>query len=338
MMPSLLTIIVPVYNAEKTIGRAIKSVLNQSLQNFELILINDGSKDNSLQVMNKIAKDDSRIKIFDLPNSGVSNARNYGLQQAKGLYTTFLDADDYYVKNAFDEIFNDISEETQLIIFEYNVESEYKSSRRLPNSESTYFSNEKSFRCYAVSLIMNEMINAPWNKVYLTTYLKENQIVFDPTLNIGEDLKFNLTVIREVSYVKIINKALVNYCVKKDEGLVSRFRINRLETRYKLIGEIKELLTYWELYTENKLMVDQMLIRDIMGYFMDFYKTSCNLSYSEKLKQINDVINRNEVKELTIKKQNKDITTKLIKLILRTNNSVFILLSAKIFNKRRAIR
>ncbi|QKE74328.1 glycosyltransferase family 2 protein [Arthrobacter citreus] len=337
-MPSLLTIIVPVYNAEKTIGRAIKSVLNQSLQNFELILINDGSKDNSLQVMNKIAKDDSRIKIFDLTNSGVSNARNYGLQQAKGLYTTFLDADDYYVKNAFDEIFNDISEETQLIIFGYNVESEYKSSRRLPNSESTYFSNEKSFRCYAVSLIMNEMINAPWNKVYLTTYLKENQIVFDPTLNIGEDLKFNLTVIREVSYVKIINKALVNYCVKKDEGLVSRFRINRLETRYKLIGEIKELLTYWELYTENKLMVDQMLIRDIMGYFMDFYKTSCNLSYSEKLKQINDVINRNEVKELTIKKQNKDITTKLIKLILRTNNSVFILLSAKIFNKRRAIR
>ncbi|WP_129689738.1 glycosyltransferase family 2 protein [Gottfriedia acidiceleris] len=339
MEPPLLTIIVPVYNAEKTIVRAINSIIKQSFQDFELILINDGSKDNSLQRMNEIAINDSRIKIYDIPNSGVSNARNYGLEQANGRYTTFLDADDYYIENAFDEILRALDEKNQLIIFGYNVESNQKNSLiRTPNKESVQFSNEKQFRSYVVTLIQNELINAPWNKVYLTSYLNENKIMFDPTLNIGEDLKFNLSVIRDIKYANIINKALINYCVQKGEGLVSRFRINRFDVRYNIINDIKELLTYWELYSENKPMVDQMLIRDIMGYFMDFYKASCKLSYSEKLERISEVINRNEIKEVMVKNEIKDFATSLIKLILRTNNSMFILLSAKIFNTRRAMR
>ncbi|WP_056469416.1 glycosyltransferase family 2 protein [Bacillus sp. FJAT-25509] len=339
MKPPLLTIIVPVYNAEKTIVRAINSIIKQSFKDFELILINDGSKDNSLQRMNEIAISDSRITVYDIPNSGASNARNYGLEHAKGKYTTFLDADDYYIENAFDEILRVLDEKTQLIIFGYNVESDQKiSSNRTTNKESLQFSNKKQFRSYVVTLIQNELINAPWNKVYLTSYLKENKILFDPNLNIGEDLKFNLSVIRDIKYVTIINKALINYCVKKGEGLVSRFRINRFDIRYNIINEIKELLTYWEIYSEHKPMVDQMLIRDTMGYFMDFYKTSCKLSYSEKLERINEVINRNEIKEIVVKNEIKDFATNLIKLILRTNNSMFILFSAKIFNTRRAMR
>ncbi|WP_088012487.1 glycosyltransferase family 2 protein [Gottfriedia acidiceleris] len=335
----LLSIIVPVYNAEKTIVRTIYSVIIQSFQDFELILINDGSNDNSLQRMNEIAINDSRIKVYDIQNSGVSNARNYGLKHANGRYTTFIDADDYYNENAFDEILRDLDEKTQLIIFGYNVESDHKISLiRSPNKESVQFSNEEQFRSYVVTLIQNELINAPWNKVYLTSYLKENDILFDSTINIGEDLKFNLSVIRDIKYVSVINKALINYCVKKGEGLVSHFRINRFDIRYNIINDIKELLTYWELYSKNKPMVDQMLIRDIMGYFMDFYKTSCELSYSEKLERIKEVINRNEIKEVMVKNEIKDFATSLIKLILRTNNSMFILLLAKIFNTRRAMR
>ncbi|PGS52661.1 glycosyltransferase family 2 protein [Bacillus sp. AFS041924] len=339
MKPPLLTIIVPVYNAEKTIGRAINSVLNQTFQDFELILINDGSMDKSLQIMNEIAKDVPHIKVFDIPNSGVSNARNYGINHASGRYTTFLDADDYYIENALSEALGDISEETQLIIFGYNVESDHKISvSRIPNKETTQFPNEKQFRSFVISLIKNEMINAPWNKVYLTSYLKVNKILFDPTLNIGEDLKFNLSVIRDIKHVKVINKALINYCVIKGEGLVSRFRINRFDLRYNMINDIKELLSYWELYTENKPVIDQMLIRDIMGYFMDFYKSSCDLSYSEKLERVNEIINRNEIREVMIINKNKDFVTNLIKRILRTKNSMFILLSAKIFHSKRAVR
>lgn len=335
----LISIIIPVYNAEKTIGRAIKSILNQAALDFELILINDGSKDNSLQVMKELEDSDPRVRIFNLSNSGVSYARNYGIEHARGKYITFLDADDYYEGKALEGILSEMDEETQLIIFGYNINYENKISFcRIPNNECLKFSIKKHFREYVISLIRNEMINAPWNKIYLTNYIKENNIQFDPNLNIGEDLIFNLSIIRDVTYVKIVNKALVNYTVKKGEGLVSQFRVNRFDLRYNIILEIKELLSYWDILLENQPMIDRMLIRDIMGYFMDFYKSKCNFSYDEKLERIKEIISRKEIKEVIVNNVFDDLSTRIIGLILRTNNSMFILLSAKIFNTKRAIR
>jgi glycosyltransferase involved in cell wall biosynthesis len=335
----LISIIIPVYNAEKTIGRAINSILSQTSLDFELLLINDGSKDKSLQVMEKYKERDSRIQVFNIANSGVSFARNHGIKHALGKYITFLDADDYYVEKALEKIQSKLDEETQLAIFGYNVEYENKFSRSiLPFGESLQFSDKKEFREYAVSLIRNEMINAPWNKIYLTNYLKEKQILFLPELNIGEDLKFNLAVIRDVKYVKTFNDALVNYTVKKGEGLVSRFRPNRFELRYSLLLELKELLTYWGLLQKNQAMIDRFLIKDIMAFFMDFYKSNCKFSYSEKLELIEEIIYRKDIKESLSKSNYDGLSTKLLELILRTKNSRFILLSAKILNIKRALR
>ncbi|MEH7014762.1 glycosyltransferase family 2 protein [Neobacillus niacini] len=335
----LISIIIPVYNGEKTIGRAINSILSQNSLDFELLLINDGSHDNSLQLMEKFKERDSRIRVFDIINSGVSFARNHGINHAKGKYITFLDADDYYVEKSLEKILSVIDDGTQLMIFGYNVEYDNKFSRStLPFGESLQFSDKKDFREYAVSLIRNEMINAPWNKIYLTSYLKEKQILFPPELNIGEDLKFNLAVIRDVNYVKIFNEALVNYTVKKGEGLVSRFRSNRFELRYSLLMELKELLMYWGILQNNQAMIDRFLIRDIMAYFMDFYKSNCKFSYSEKLELIEEILSRKDIKEILLKSHYDDLTTKLLELILRTNNCRFILLSAKILNIKRALR
>nr|WP_263325068.1 glycosyltransferase family 2 protein [Neobacillus sp. Marseille-Q6967] len=335
----LISIIIPVFNAEKTIGRAINSILCQNSLDFELLLINDGSHDNSLQIMGNFKERDSRIQVFNIANSGVSFARNYGIKHAQGKYITFLDADDYYVEKAIEKIQSELNEETQLVIFGYNVEYENKFSRSTrPFGQSLQFSNKKDFREYSVSLIRNEMINAPWNKIYLTSYLKEKQILFLPELNIGEDLKFNLAVIRDVKYVKIFNEALVNYTVKKGEGLVSRFRPNRFELRYSLLLELKELLTYWGILQKNQAMIDRFLIRDIMAFFMDFYKSNCKFSYSEKLQLIEEILCRKDIKEILSKSNYDDLSTKLLELILRTNNCRFILLSAKILNIKRALR
>ncbi len=150
----LISIIIPVYNAEKTIGRAIDSILSQTSLDFELLLINDGSSDNSLQVMNSYGSDDSRIRVFDITNSGVSHARNLGMKHAKGKYMTFLDADDYYVEKALENILSDIDDTTQLVIFGCNVEYENKFSySRLPNDEILQFKSQKIFREYIVSLM-----------------------------------------------------------------------------------------------------------------------------------------------------------------------------------------
>lgn len=335
----LLSIVIPVYNAEETISRAIGSILSQDFKDFEIIVVNDGSTDRSLEFCETIARNEPRIRLFSIENSGVSNARNVGIEQAQGKYITFLDADDYYVERALKQIAANLSPTTELIIFGYNVDFENKYINcSLPSEQVITFHDPYRFREYAVSLIRNEMINAPWNKVYLTSYLKENEIKFPADLNIGEDLKFNLTVIRDIQNVKILNQAFVNYCVKKGEGLVSRFRLNRFEVRYALLLEIRNLLSYWGILKENQAMIDRFLIRDIMAYFMDFYKRNCYLTYKKKLQIIKDLLCRDHIKETLNNCQLEDFSTRMIELILKTNNARFILFTAKILNIKRVVR
>ena len=88
------SIIMPVYNVEKYVEKSIRSILNQTYKNFELIVVNDGTKDNSMEIIRKIQKEDSRVKVYSKKNGGVSSARNYGLKRATGVYVCFVDSDD----------------------------------------------------------------------------------------------------------------------------------------------------------------------------------------------------------------------------------------------------
>src|SRR5690606_36436728 len=98
-MDGLVTIIIPCYNAEKYIAETIESVINQTYKNWELIVVNDGSTDNSPDIIKEFVANDNRIAFIDKPNSGVSDSRNKGLEKAKGEYIAFLDADDVWIEN-----------------------------------------------------------------------------------------------------------------------------------------------------------------------------------------------------------------------------------------------
>ena len=101
-MPEFFSIITPVYNAEKYIEKCIESIQDQTFSNFELLLVNDGSSDNSGELCDSYAVKDSRIQVFHKRNGGVSSARNFALDKAKGKYIIFLDSDDYFTLNALD--------------------------------------------------------------------------------------------------------------------------------------------------------------------------------------------------------------------------------------------
>ncbi len=103
-----LSVIVPVYNAEKYINRCANSILNQTYFNLELLLVNDGSKDNSLELCYEIAKKDNRVRVFDKPNGGAASARNLGIQNVIGEYVGFCDADDYLDLNMYEELINEL--------------------------------------------------------------------------------------------------------------------------------------------------------------------------------------------------------------------------------------
>ena len=103
-MNPLVSIIVPVYNGEKVIERCMRSLIGQSYENIEIIILNDGSKDHTMQILNKYAKLDSRIHVVDKPNSGVSDTRNQGLKLARGELVQFVDSDDWLSSDSTEQL------------------------------------------------------------------------------------------------------------------------------------------------------------------------------------------------------------------------------------------
>ena len=119
MADELISIIVPIYNVEKYLRQCLDSILNQTYQNFECLLINDGSPDNSADICREYVEKDSRFKYFEKENGGLSDARNYGIRQSKGSYITFVDSDDWLEENAV-EILMKRAEETGADLIYFN--------------------------------------------------------------------------------------------------------------------------------------------------------------------------------------------------------------------------
>ncbi len=183
-MNPLISIIVPVYNAEYTINRCINSILNQTFYDWELLLIDDGSKDNSKCICDIYAAKDKRIKVFHKENGGVSSARNLGLDNAKGKWITFIDSDDCIYENIFNLI---SSHDEDLLIFNYDID--YNGIIQGGESIPHYYNS------YPIKTILNkyiyiELLRTPWSKFFKRHLI--NTLRFDTRIAIGEDSLFVL--------------------------------------------------------------------------------------------------------------------------------------------------
>lgn len=181
-MKPKISVIIPIYNCEKYLNRLIDSILSQSYANFELILINDGSKDNSGKIIKTYQ--DKRIKILDKENTGVSDSRNKGLEIAAGELICFLDSDDYISPNYFETIISYFEKypKTELLNFGFYSETENDKLERinydLISYKEKYYENKEEIKKDFVELWDNTMLYNIWNKVFLNRIIKENNIEF----------------------------------------------------------------------------------------------------------------------------------------------------------------
>lgn len=194
-MPKI-SIIMPVYNTEKYLQKCLDSIINQTLDDIEVLCINDGSKDNSLNILNEYAAKDSRIRVFSQKNSGPSAARNFALEKVNGEYIVFVDSDDWIDKTMCEKIYKKaIETDADMVMFSnYEVYSDrtvenqniIKLNSCIPK-ESFYFDDEidKFFDNYKASTA---------GKLYRTSFLKDNDIKFNASLRNGEDSLFLCSV------------------------------------------------------------------------------------------------------------------------------------------------
>lgn len=226
------------YNSEKFIDRAIQSLLNQTYKNFEIILVNDCSTDQTLLVCEKYIK--SNIKLLDLDkNLGVSNARNIGLQNAKGEYVLFLDSDDWLDRNTLYLLNENIKNSDMLVYGVVYNRNDKQVAQPLPTigkfSVTNLFSMESTL--FDVSILH-------WvtNKVFNLSIIRKNNLLFDQTLKMGEDLDFCMKYLEKIKFITVLDKYLYYYDRTNNKSLTNS-NIKSLPERTKINNDnIKSFL------------------------------------------------------------------------------------------------
>lgn len=257
----LVSIIVPIYNAERTLDRCIKSILEQEYRNFEVILVNDGSTDNSLSICRRWSSEDSRVKVFDKPNTGVSETRNIGIANAAGKYLQFVDSDDWISADST-TMMVERAEQTEcdmVIANFYRVVNGCQAQKG--NIKTDVVLTKKEF----LSIMMNEPANfyygVMWNKLYRRDIISAHRIYCCTDLNWSEDFLFNLDYIRFAQTIASLSKPVYHY-VKTKNSLVSReFTLNNvIKMKLKIFSAYKELIESTELYEEHRAQVRKFFI------------------------------------------------------------------------------
>jgi len=218
------SIVVPIYNGEKTINRCIDSLLNQTYKNIEIILVNDGSKDKSLDIMNKYKKKNDNVIVIDKENGGVGSARNTGLDNATGDYVTFVDADDALEKDAISYIDKIITKDEDMV---------YSGLKRLSENDAKILYELKPKNC-----VWSEFkYTSTQFKIYKRTYLNKNKIRYSG-FKINEDTFFvlssasksnNILIDSATKYLNYVNSNSVtaNLSTKKYDVLELLKEINK---------------------------------------------------------------------------------------------------------------
>lgn len=210
----LISIIVPVYNSEKTLDRCINSILEQTFHDWELLLINDGSTDNSKCICDIYAAKDKRIKVFHKVNGGVGSARNIGIDKARGIWITFVDSDD----EICDGVFNLLSSYNEdLVIFDYFIKEH--DGKLFVSPKIVQYNLNEMLKKY----IDYEVFRTPWGKFFKRYIVSD--LRFDLNLKIGEDTLFVLQYLRRCSSIKYINK---DYYVwyRPEKALNEKYRLS----------------------------------------------------------------------------------------------------------------
>lgn len=202
-----LSIIIPVYNVEKYLYRCLNSIINNKEESIEIILINDGSKDNSHKICEEFANKDKRIKYIFTENKGCSSARNLGIDLSIGKYLWFIDSDDFIENNAIKSILKELKTNPEIIIFGTRIRS---IKDTIDNIILPYQERKENF-------IFNQMnlFNSVWNKVYKRKVIKANKICFLKECHMGEDMVFNFKYFYYIERINYINKYLYNYCLEE---------------------------------------------------------------------------------------------------------------------------
>lgn len=308
MEENKISIILPTYNADEILAKAIKSVINQTYQNWELLVIENGKRGQAENIIKEFEND--KIKYIYQEIANVSEARNAGLENATGKYITFLDSDDEYEKEFLEKMLkNIINSESQIAVCGYR---KIYDKKQMLIGKSENIENTTDIKQYLETLKENYLFNELWNKIYISKIIKENNIKFNKKYELGEDFLFNLDYIKNIEKGSYINESLYIY-TDGDTGLKLRYRPNKFNIEYELTQYLENF------YKEKNWDVSYIANRFARVYYnqiIDIYKENNPATKKEKDRQLQEIISKKEYKE-ELKKLEKNVTDKRMKIAIK---------------------
>ena len=268
-----ISVIVPVYNAEKYLDRCVESIINQTFKDFELILVDDGSTDDSGVLSDKLATKDKRIKVFHKENGGVSSARNIGLDNALGKYVAFCDPDDFIHPQMYEILYKFAKDnDAECVVCNFESFSDFNNIKVQDITlENKYecFSGKQAYEYIRLSDKRN-MLGCVWNKLFLKSSI--HNLRFNTSLSYGEDLCFVLTFLSTIESMIVLNDLfLYYYFIRSDSVMRTLDSKKYLELYFALIKtyEIAERNMGLEInsyFGRERILVDTFLNVDGNDY------------------------------------------------------------------------
>ena len=283
------SVIIPAYNSEKTIKRCIESIESQNRSDVEIIVINDGSTDETESICKSLQAEYNNLIYINKENGGVSSARNSGLSVANGEYVMFVDSDDYVDSKCFDTIDKYIKSNADFYQFSFSIVEYERVVETREFSECTVNTSDEK-EAFISNGVTARSINSPWAKIYKRRIINENNLRFCEDLSVGEDLAFVFSFLISANKFERLSDKIYFADIENDESLSRKYREYLSE---QLIGGYESMVKALQKSKIESSSVNQSLAwlfyRNAYSVAKDISK--CNFNFPERRKKLKSMCN-----------------------------------------------
>ena len=244
-----VSLIVPVYNVEAYLGKCLESCSAQTLNDLEIICVDDGSTDNSGKILDEYAKEESRAVVIHKENGGLSSARNAGIRAASGEWIMFLDSDDYLEPNACERIWWEGQQEyTEIIIFGSDFFPKYPMPENAQWLRSVLYTRTQRFNRFEMDTLLYVPGAKPfvWRQAFLSKFLKSHSLQFEDDFRYAEDIIFQFKAFPRAKRISFIADSLYRYRISRNSSLMQKANANPEKKLQWHIDAVEHITSDWD--------------------------------------------------------------------------------------------
>ena len=292
-----VSVIVPIYNVEKYLSTCIDSIQNQSLQDIEIILVNDGSPDNSGVIADEYAKHDKRIKVIHKINGGLSSARNAGIQIAQGEYLSFIDSDDWIEKEMMEKMYLEAKKHNSDVVISGMVVEYPKEDRKvIDNIEETEKAINTELGEFFWKLHKYKLSNYACNKIYKRSVISSNNLLFIDDAMPAEDLFFNLSFFKKATSALVLDEAFYHYMRRDEHSILSSYQKDLIKVETQRRKAYKEFFEHFKMEVdEYSAYLNGLTVGAATGIVQNLYKKDASFNRKERTSIIRENVFDNNI-------------------------------------------